>query len=93
MTDTDTNTDPIHNPRHYGLFPNMEVIDIIREALSPEQLEGYLMGNCLKYRLRAGKKNSLAEDIGKAQVYERWLWEIQESAELIDNEEEGVQEQ
>jgi len=68
-------TDNVNHPAHYQLFPNQEAIDIIELALSPDEFVGYLKGNALKYRLRAGKKNSLEEDIKKAMWYEKRLRE------------------
>jgi hypothetical protein len=52
------------------LFPDgTEAIDIIKAALTPEEFIGYCKGNCLKYRLRAGKKDDLQQDIDKAGTY------------------------
>lgn len=61
--------DPVNNPKHYAIAPNIEAIDIIRAALTPEQFEGYLLGNFLKYRLRAGDKGDLQQDIDKSNWY------------------------
>ena len=58
--------DAVNHPRHYKLFPDMEAIDVIEAALTPEEFRGYLKGSCLKYRLRAGSKNDTQEDIAKA---------------------------
>ena len=67
--------DPVDHPAHYDLFPDLEVVDAIRALLTPEEFRGYLKGNILKYRLRAGKKDDkLVQDIGKAMKYEDWLW-------------------
>ena len=60
--------DPI-NPDHYKHLPK-EVIDIIQFTLTPEQFKGYLLGNAMKYRLRAGLKGDAAEDLAKARWYE-----------------------
>ena len=69
--------DAVNSPRHYMLFPDMEAVDAIVELLTPEEFVGYCKGNILKYRLRAGKKgDSVIEDIKKAGVYERWLFEV-----------------
>jgi hypothetical protein len=65
--------DPVKNPSHYDLFPGVESMDIIKKALTPEQFAGFLMGNCLKYRLRAGKKGETQQDIDKALWYENRL--------------------
>ena len=65
--------DPVDNPSHYKLFGTIEVIDMIKELLTEEEFRGYLKGNCLKYRLRAGKKDNIEQDIKKAMKYEEWL--------------------
>ncbi len=66
--------DDINKPSHYRIYPDgLEAIDIIKKTLTPEQYKGYLIGNSLKYRLRAGYKNNTEEDIAKAKKYEEWL--------------------
>ena len=70
------NIDMVDSPSHYMLFPDAQVIDIIEKALSPQEYMGYLKGNVLKYRLRAGDKGDLVEDINKAHKYQDWLREL-----------------
>ena len=53
----------------------IEPIAVIRAFLTPEEMKGFLKGNILKYRLRAGMKGSALQDIGKAEQYEKWLKE------------------
>ena len=63
-------SDPVNKPHHYMLFADgTEAIDVIRAALTPEEFAGYCKGNVLKYRLRAGKKDKLEQDIAKANTY------------------------
>ena len=50
----------------------IETLDIIKAKLSPEQYEGYLLGNALKYLCRAGWKGSPGRDAEKAANYTRW---------------------
>ena len=47
----------------------IETIDIIRAKLTPEQFQGYCLGNALKYLCRANFKGGPQRDIEKAQVY------------------------
>lgn len=65
--------DAVHHPSHY--VGQIEVIDFIRDKLTPEEYKGYLKGNILKYIARAGKKKTAypAEDLEKAEVYLKWL--------------------
>lgn len=65
--------DAVNSPSHYGLFPDMEVIDIIKKVLTEEEFIGYCKGNVLKYRMRAGEKDDLVQDINKANKYQEWL--------------------
>ena len=63
----------VHNPEHYRVFPDMEAIDIVRKALTPDEFAGYLKGNILKYRLRAEAKDDAMKDLMKADKYKEWL--------------------
>jgi hypothetical protein len=68
----------ITSPAHYKVCEGLEVVDMIRAVLTPEQFRGYCLGNLIKYRMRAGKKTmSPMEDLGKAHVYEQWLAEME----------------
>lgn len=54
----------------------IEVIEIIKAKLTPEQYKGYLLGNALKYQCRMMHKHSgedIARDADKAANYSRWL--------------------
>ena len=67
----------ITSPAHYKVCEGLEVVDMIRAVLTPEQFRGYCLGNLIKYRMRAGKKTMTPmEDLGKAHVYEQWLAEM-----------------
>lgn len=61
--------DAVKQPKHYMLL-DTEAIVLIASGLTQEQFYGYCLGNILKYRLRAGKKDALVQDIGKADEYE-----------------------
>lgn len=59
----------VDKPKHYDVFPGQQAIDLIRQCLSPAEYKGFLKGNILKYRLRAGQKDALQQDIDKANWY------------------------
>lgn len=63
--------DMVNSPSHYKVFQT-EAIDIIKDALTLEQFKGYLLGNMLKYRLRAGfkDKKKKEEDLKKSNWYQ-----------------------
>ena len=46
--------------------------------MTPEQFEGFLRGNAIKYLARAGKKGDALEDVKKAQHYLQKLIEVME---------------
>ncbi len=72
--------DAVNNPKHYDLFADgTQSMDVIEASLTPEEFTGFLKGNCLKYRLRAGKKDKLEQDINKANWYENKLREVIEN--------------
>lgn len=67
--------DTVHHPNHYQLVDGIEVIDVIKVILNRSNftgLQGYYLGNVMKYILRADQKNG-AEDYKKASVYLGWL--------------------
>lgn len=59
--------DDINSPSHYT-SGGIEVLDYIKAKLTNEQLEGYCIGNVIKYVSRYQHKNGL-EDLKKARVY------------------------
>lgn len=76
MTETEVEyMNMVDSPSHYQLFPEQEVIDLIKAVLTEEEWKGYLKGNILKYKLRAGDKDDLVQDINKANKYQDWLFD------------------
>lgn len=70
----DKQTDKMHD-KHYR-DSVVEPILVMQEMFSREELIGFLKGNILKYRLRAGHKGgeeTMKEDFDKICVYEKWL--------------------
>lgn len=63
------NADNISHPPHYTAAPSgIECIDAIHAALSPEEFNGFLKGNVIKYNWRETHKGGL-EDLKKARWY------------------------
>lgn len=58
------------NPDHYK-SNGLEVIDILKKKLTPEQFQGFCLGNVIKYSMRAGRKDgaTVEEDLRKAAWY------------------------
>lgn len=63
------NSDVVHNPSHYQFFPGVEAIELIALVLTEEGFKGYCLGNRLKYRLRAGKKDDPKQELDKSDFY------------------------
>ena len=61
--------DKVNSPKHYKLRGlDIEVIDVIRGALTEDEFRGFCKGNVLKYTIREGHKNG-DEDLKKAKKY------------------------
>ena len=70
----DTQEDTMHD-KHYR-DSIVEPILVMQDFFSHDELIGFLKGNILKYRLRAGHKGTKEEmqaDLDKISVYEKWL--------------------
>ena len=61
--------DVVNSPKHYQFFTDLEAIEVIARSMTREQFYGYCLGNRLKYRLRAGNKDKLEQDIAKSDKY------------------------
>lgn len=75
--DTENMEDPISysaiNPKHYKVEGLPEAIDIMNHLMTPEQFEGFLWGNIMKYAYRFGRKGDKAETAGKIAWYANQL--------------------
>lgn len=63
--------DAVNSPSHYTAG-GIETIDYIKAKLTPEQYEGYLLGNVIKYTSRYQYKNGM-EDLKKGSWYMKRL--------------------
>lgn len=66
----DNKPDAVNHPKHYAVFEQLEAIEVIASTMSTEQFYGYCLGNILKYRLRAGGKDDVMQELGKADRYQ-----------------------
>ena len=62
--------DAVNSPKHYSVFEQLEAIEVIASSMTTEQFYGYCLGNILKYRLRAGGKDDVMQELGKADKYQ-----------------------
>ena len=58
--------------KHYD-SNGVDTISFIKAKLTPEQFQGYLLGNVMKYVSRCNYKGSAKSDIEKALAYLTWL--------------------
>ncbi len=65
----------VKNPlsKHYELWNDLEAIDVIKAMLTPEEYNGFLKGNILKYQLRLGKKDNVDKELAKIKDYQAEL--------------------
>lgn len=70
--------DNVDNPAHYAGSHGLQAIEVHKNFMTTEQLQGYYLGNALKYLLRFQNKNGL-EDLKKARVHLNWLIETEEN--------------
>lgn len=75
-TSNENKTDAVNQPSHYT-SGNIEVIDYIKDNLTPEMYEGYCIGNVQKYVSRYRNKGGV-EDLKKAEVYLKWAIKAKE---------------
>ncbi len=62
--------DPVNNPAHYT-SGQVECLDAIEAALSPDEFRGFLKGQIIKYVWRERLKGSGTQDLEKAEFYLR----------------------
>jgi hypothetical protein len=53
----------------------ISTIDVIKAKLTPEQFEGFLLGNSIKYACRLNHKQAKPSDAAKLAQYSSWLVE------------------
>lgn len=68
--------DPIDHPAHYTHSENVECIEAIQAALGNQAFIDYCRGNAMKYMWRARLKDSLANNVRKAQYYLAKILEV-----------------
>lgn len=68
-------------PSHYKMTikgEECEARDVMKAVMPESEYKGFLYGNCIKYILRAYRKNG-TEDLKKAGQYIQWLIEEREA--------------
>ena len=65
----------VNHPEHYNAYPK-EVIDMMIDIWGKEKVAVFCEINAFKYRMRAGLKNDIHEDLSKE------LWYLTKAKEL-----------
>ena len=68
-------SDITDNPEHYTAG-GIESIDVMQAKMTPEQFEGFLLGNIMKYAHRFNHKGLKKESAGKIRWYASKLEEV-----------------
>ena len=76
--------DKVNNPKHYT-FGEVECLDAIESALTPEEYRGYLKGVIMKYIWRSELKGEPVQDILKAEFYLKRLIQLRRKSEELDD--------
>lgn len=69
--------------KHYELWKDLEVIELIEKVLTKEELIGACKFNILKYRLRIGNKDDELKELSKVKDYENYLKFLEGEDEII----------
>lgn len=56
----------VHSPKHYSIWEGVEALQLMAMSMTDAEWRGYCVGNRMKYRLRAGLKGDVKEDLAKA---------------------------
>lgn len=75
-------SDQINHPEHYRQG-DIECIDAIEAALTPEEFRGYCKGNVIKYTWRERHKGRSVEDLRKS------MWYIEKLVAAMTREKEA----
>jgi hypothetical protein len=51
----------------------MQPLEVMQRLMTAEQFKGFLLGNCIKYRMRCEQKGQRESDLYKARQYAYWL--------------------
>lgn len=67
----------VNHPAHYNQYP-MEVIDMMIKMFGLQHTYSFCLLNAFKYRMRAGHKDNVEQDLAKEQWYLNKAKELQE---------------
>lgn len=71
--DCENNTD---TPAHYKGKDGIDVIEFLRQQMTPQEFKGFMTGNIIKYATRLGRKDDEMKEVEKIEVYAKRLKEV-----------------
>ena len=84
----ETNATDAIKPDYYERSA-MQPLEVMQRIMTAEQFEGFLLGNCIKYRMRCENKGQRDSDMYKARQYAYWL-EMTKEGRIINPSEDRV---
>lgn len=69
---------------------SVQPVEVLQMHMTPEEFQGYLKGNIVKYLFRAEYKGQRAQDIAKALQYAAWLVQAVRGQVIDPREENNV---
>lgn len=67
----------------------MQPLEVMQRIMTAEQFKGFLLGNCIKYRMRCENKGQRDSDMYKARQYAYWL-EMAKEGRIINPSKDKV---
>lgn len=58
-------------------------IEIMQQLFTKEQMEGFLLGNVIKYAMRLNHKGQKLSDAGKCKQYAEWLCDVLHDKQIV----------
>lgn len=65
----------VNHPQHYNDY-DVEVIEMMRRIWGDEAVENFCKLNAFKYRMRAGHKDDIQQDLAKEAFYLNYIKEM-----------------
>jgi hypothetical protein len=67
--------------KHY--MTSKQPIEVMQELMTPEQFQGFLWGNVIKYSMRLNRKGKNREDAGKCWQYAKWMCDAMDGVTIV----------
>jgi hypothetical protein len=88
VNDDENTNDNTIRPGYYEKSA-MQPLEVMQRIMTAEQFKGFLLGNCIKYRMRCENKGQRDSDMYKARQYAYWL-EMTKEGRIINPSKDKV---